>query len=159
VSIRDGVRQGWVWHGQRTILRGDGVNWELGSRDGWAADLEHSDPAPCAGARYCNGRKQLGSLRGRVTASLRAFGFSIDPADSAQLRSRDGNRYIIYQLSYPNPNETGAHLRPTIQVELKLQRAAPAVDRPTGRFLRRGSFQSVPGDNNNCLRQRRRNSG
>jgi hypothetical protein len=32
VSIRDGVRQGWVWHGQRTILRGDGVNWELGSR-------------------------------------------------------------------------------------------------------------------------------
>jgi len=34
-------------------------------------------------------------LRDRVTGSLRAFGFSIDPADSAQLRSRDGNRYII----------------------------------------------------------------
>ena len=44
-------------------------------------------------------RKQLGSLRDRVTASLRAFGFSIDPTDSSQLRSRDGNRYIIYQLS------------------------------------------------------------
>jgi hypothetical protein len=59
VSIRDGVRQGWVWHGQRTILRGDGVNWELGSRDGWAADLEHPDPAPCAGARYCNGGSKI----------------------------------------------------------------------------------------------------
>ena len=46
MRIRDGVRRGWVWHGQRTILRGDGVNWGLGSRDGWAADLERPDPAP-----------------------------------------------------------------------------------------------------------------
>jgi hypothetical protein len=41
--------KGWVWHGQRTILRGDGVNWELGSRDGWAADLERPDPSAMCG--------------------------------------------------------------------------------------------------------------
>ncbi len=81
-------------------------------------------------------RKQLGSLRDRVTASLRAFGFSIDPADSAQLRSRDGNRYIIYQLSYANPNETAAHLRPTIQVELNYSALRrPWIDLPVASFV------------------------
>jgi hypothetical protein len=81
-------------------------------------------------------RKQLGSLRDRVTASLRAFGFSIDPADSAQLRSRDGNRYIIYQLSYANPNESAAHLRPTIQVELTYSALRrPWIDLPVASFV------------------------
>jgi predicted nucleotidyltransferase component of viral defense system len=40
-------------------------------------------------------RKDLGNLRDRITGSLRTAGFPIDAADSAQLRSRDGNRYIL----------------------------------------------------------------
>jgi hypothetical protein len=63
-------------------------------------------------------RKKLGDLRDRITASLQAVGFSIDPADSTQLRSRDDNRYTIYQLQYATPGPAGEPLRPTIQIEL-----------------------------------------
>jgi predicted nucleotidyltransferase component of viral defense system len=40
-------------------------------------------------------RKDLGNLRDRITESLRATGFPID-----QSRSRDDNRYTLYQLPY-----------------------------------------------------------
>src|SRR6266513_4772896 len=53
-SIRDAIRRGSDWHGRHTIPRGDGANWPFGSRDTRAADREHQDPAPCAGARHCN---------------------------------------------------------------------------------------------------------
>jgi hypothetical protein len=63
-------------------------------------------------------RKKLGDLRDRITASLQATGFSIDPADSTQVRSRDDNRYTIYQLQYVTPGPAGEPLRPAIQIEL-----------------------------------------
>jgi hypothetical protein len=63
-------------------------------------------------------RKQLADLRDRVTAGLRAVGFPIDTADAAQLRSRDDNRYTVYQLPCIEPIGTGEPLRPTIQIEL-----------------------------------------
>src|SRR4030088_3441791 len=54
-SIRDAIRQGSDWHGLHMIPRGDGANWPFGSRTTRAADREHPDRAPCAGARHCNG--------------------------------------------------------------------------------------------------------
>jgi hypothetical protein len=46
-------------------------------------------------------RKQLGSLRDRVTASLRAFGFSIDPADSTSFAR--GTATATSSISFPMP--------------------------------------------------------
>ena len=63
-------------------------------------------------------RKQLGELRGRITASLQAAGFAIDTTDARQLRSRDANKYTVYNLHYAEAGDAGAALRPTIQIEL-----------------------------------------
>ena len=54
-SIRDAIRRGSDWHGLHRIPRGDGANWPFGSRTTRAADREHPDRVPCAGARRCNG--------------------------------------------------------------------------------------------------------
>jgi Nucleotidyl transferase AbiEii toxin, Type IV TA system len=81
-------------------------------------------------------RSELGGLRDRATASLQAAGFSLDPSDSAQLRSRDGNRYTVYQLPYAVPDGTPDSLRPTIQIELNyaaLRR--PFVSLPVASFV------------------------
>ena len=44
-SIRDAARQGSVWLGRHTTLRGDGTNWEPGGRGYRPADREYRDPA------------------------------------------------------------------------------------------------------------------
>ena len=62
-------------------------------------------------------RKQLGILRDRMTAALQSAGFVFDPADKDALRSRNENRYTIYQLPYQESG-AGDGLRPTIQIEL-----------------------------------------
>jgi predicted nucleotidyltransferase component of viral defense system len=62
-------------------------------------------------------RNQLGDLRNRVTQALQAAGFAFDPADKAAIRSRNENRYTVYQLPYAESGP-GEGLRPTIQIEL-----------------------------------------
>ncbi len=62
-------------------------------------------------------RRELGALRERVTAALLESGFAVNPADGTVVRSRDENRYTIYQLPYA-ADSIGEELRPTVQVEL-----------------------------------------
>lgn len=81
-------------------------------------------------------RKQLAELRDKITASLHAAGFPIDPADSAQVRSRDDNRYTVYQLQYATPGEEESPLRSTIQVELNYATLRKArVELPVASFV------------------------
>ena len=53
-----------------------------------------------AGLSGSQRRRLLGELRERVTASLQAGGFAFDPANSAQVHSRDGNRSTLYRVPY-----------------------------------------------------------
>jgi predicted nucleotidyltransferase component of viral defense system len=71
--------------------------------------------APAAGPSRARLRAQLGDLRNRVTEALQGAGFAFDPAGKDVVRSRNENRYSVYQLPYP---ESGEGLRPTIQIEL-----------------------------------------
>lgn len=81
-------------------------------------------------------RKQLAELRDKITARLQAAGFPVDPADSAQLRSRDDNRYTVYQLQYGSPEEEESPLRPTIQIELNYATLRlPRVELPIASFV------------------------
>lgn len=81
-------------------------------------------------------RRQLAELRDKITASLRAVGFPVDPADSAQLRSRDDNRYTVYQLQYATPGEKEPPLRSTIQIELNYATLRlPRVELPVASFV------------------------
>jgi predicted nucleotidyltransferase component of viral defense system len=85
-------------------------------------------------------RRQLGDLRNRITASLQAAGFQIDPGDTTQLLSRDANEYTVYHLNYAEPGDVGTQLRPTIQIELT--RAAlrlPSVRLPVASFVAEAS--------------------
>lgn len=85
-------------------------------------------------------RRQLGDLRNRITASLQAAGFQIDPGDTAQLRSRDANEYTVYHLNYAEPGDAGAQLRPTIQIELTLAALRlPSVRLPVASFVAEAS--------------------
>jgi predicted nucleotidyltransferase component of viral defense system len=81
-------------------------------------------------------RKELADLRDRVTAGLRAVGFPIDTTDATQLRSRDDNRYTVYQLPYIERIGTGEPLRPTIQIELNYTALRlPSVALPVASFV------------------------
>ena len=85
-------------------------------------------------------RRHLGDLRNRITASLQAAGFHIDPADTAQLRSRDANEYTVYHLNYAEHGDVGAQLRPTIQIELTLaELRLPSVPLPVASFVAEAS--------------------
>ena len=70
---------------------------------------------------------QRSALRGCVTAALQAAGFTFDPKDPAQTRSRDESSYMVWHLPYSPPAGAGEGLRPTIKVELNF---AP-LRRPT----------------------------
>ena len=88
------------------------------------------DPTPMSANQR---RKQLGTLRDRITAALQAAGFGLAPGD---MRSRDANRYTVYNLRYVGADRAGKQLRPTIQVELnhaKLRR--PAVTLAVSSFV------------------------
>ena len=75
-------------------------------------------PKPAAPVSRSGLRHQLSALRDRITEALQRAGFAFDAKDPAQTRSRNENRYTIYQLPYGSVAETGKGLRPTIQVEL-----------------------------------------
>jgi hypothetical protein len=63
-------------------------------------------------------RRQLDALRPRVSATLRAAGFTFDPADKAITWARDEGHYAVWQLPYPSESRAGERLRPEIKVEL-----------------------------------------
>ena len=75
-------------------------------------------PTPAAPVSRSALRRERGALRDRVTAALQSAGFTFDPHNPAQVRSRDENSYTIYELPYDLEVRAGAGLRPTIQVEL-----------------------------------------
>lgn len=92
-------------------------------------------------------RRQLGDLRDRITRALQAAGFDIDPADPAQLSSRDANGYTVYHLNYAQPDAVGVQLRPTIQIELThTALRLPSVDLPVASFVAEamGSPPEIP---------------
>lgn len=94
---------------------------------------------PLAAAPVSRNARQRGlsALRERVTAALHAAGFPFDPADPARVwRSRNENRYTVWQLPYASGAEAGEGLRPTIQVELTYaDLRLPAVSRPVSSFV------------------------
>lgn len=93
-------------------------------------------PLPAAAVSRSKLRQQLGALRSRVTDALRAAGFVVDPSDTSNPRSRDENRYSIWQLPYDSAISGQEGLRPTIQVELTF---APlrldTVEKPVSSFV------------------------
>jgi hypothetical protein len=56
-------------------------------------------------------------LGDQVTAALHAAGFAFDPQDEAYTRSRNENRYTLWQLPYAGNGGAGEALCPTIQIE------------------------------------------
>lgn len=80
-------------------------------------DVDFKIVLPAAPASKNALRQQLGTLRDQVTAALQAAGFAFNPGDKTALRSRNENRYTIYQLPYQTSG-AGEGLRPTLQVEL-----------------------------------------
>jgi predicted nucleotidyltransferase component of viral defense system len=80
-------------------------------------------------------RQALGALRGRVSDALLAAGFMFDPADGTVVRSRNENRYTIYQIPYV-ASSGGEALRPTVQVELTYAvLRLPTVTRAVSSFV------------------------
>jgi hypothetical protein len=74
-------------------------------------------PLPAAPVSRSGIRRALGMLGDQVTAALQAAGFAFDPHDPANTRSRNENRYTIWQLPYAGDTGAGEGLRPTIQIE------------------------------------------
>lgn len=78
-------------------------------------------------------RRQLRALRTRITECLDTAGF---PVETMQLRSRNDNHYLCYQLPYEATVEADTFLRPAIQLELTCTRLrSPAVDLPMSSFV------------------------
>jgi hypothetical protein len=75
-------------------------------------------PAPTAPVSRSLLRQRLGILRDRVTQALRTAGFAFDAGDTARTRSRNENRYTVWQLPYESAAGAGEGLRPTIQIEV-----------------------------------------
>ena len=93
-------------------------------------------PLPAAAVSRTMLRQQLGALRGRVTSALQAAGFVFDPTDTAITRSRNENRYTIWQLPYDSAIGSGEGLRPTIQVELTYAPLRlPSTPKPVSSFV------------------------
>ena len=74
-------------------------------------------PLPAAPVSRSDIRRALGKLGDQVTQALQAAGFTFDPHDPANTRSRNENRYTIWQLPYAENTGAGEGLRSTIQIE------------------------------------------
>ncbi len=96
-------------------------------------------PLPAAPVSASRLRKQLGTLRDRVTASLREAGFG----EVGDPRSRNGNRYSLWQVPYGTGAPAGEGLRPAIQIEMTYaQLRLPAVFLPVSSFVADAFSQS-----------------
>jgi hypothetical protein len=101
--------------------------------------------APTSGAAL---RRQLGALRDGVSRSLMEAGFVLD---SSMPRSRNENRYMLYQLPYEG-DVSAAHLRPTIQVELTYSPLRlPAVRMPVASFVAEAFSHQPEVDSVECV--------
>lgn len=69
-------------------------------------------PLPAAPVSRSGLHRQRSALRGRVTAALPTAGFTFDPKNPAQARSRDESSYMVWQLPYSPPAGAGEGLRP-----------------------------------------------
>ena len=91
-----------------------------------------SDVAAMSGNKL---RHELGALRNRITGSLQAAGFAINAENSAHIRSRDANRYTVYNLITEPFDQTTAELRPTLQIELNFAKLRlPSINRSVTSF-------------------------
>ena len=93
-------------------------------------------PLSAAPASRSGIRRALGTLGDQVTAALHTAGFAFDPKDNTCTRSRNENRYTVWQLPYATDSGAGEGLRPTIQIELTYapMRLAP-VTLPVSSFM------------------------
>jgi hypothetical protein len=91
-------------------------------------------PLPAAPISRSGLRRALGRLSDQVTAALHAAGFAFNPKSCT--RSRNENRYTVWQLPYAADSGAGEGLRPTIQIELTYAplRQAP-VTLPVSSFM------------------------
>lgn len=81
-------------------------------------------------------RQRLRTLRDQVTQALQTAGFAFDPGDPACTRTRNENRYTVWQLPYNSTGGAGEGLRPTIQVELTYAPLRlPRVTLPVSSFV------------------------
>ncbi len=81
-------------------------------------------------------KRELSALKRSVSAALVAAGFQFDEKDEAQVKARNQNQYIVYQLPYVGEFALGQGLRSTIQVELTLDPLlSPPVTLPVSSFL------------------------
>jgi len=81
-------------------------------------------------------RRALGALADKVTAALQAAGFAFDPHDTAHMRSRNENRYTLWQLPYAANCGAGEGLRPAIQIELTYATLRlPSIVKPVSSFV------------------------
>ena len=97
-------------------------------------------PAPAAPVSRSILRQRLGVLRDAVTQALQVAGFTFDPADTAHMRSRNENRYTIWQIPYESAVGAGEGLRPTIQIEMTYARLRQApVMLPVSSFVAEAS--------------------
>ena len=93
-------------------------------------------PQPAAPISRNGLRRELGKLGGKVTQALQGAGFAFDPADKANPRSQNENRYTVWQLPYDSGGGAGQGLRPTIQIELTYSLLRlPPVTLPVSSFV------------------------
>ena len=93
-------------------------------------------------------------LGDQVTAALHAAGFAFDPKDEARTRSRNENRYTIWQLPYENDSGAGEGLRPTIQIETDLCAAAATASDVAGEFVHRRGHMTAAGSDADPVHER-----
>jgi hypothetical protein len=105
-------------------------------------------PLPAAPVSKSGLRKALGRLADQVTTALQAAGFAFDPIDKAYSRSRNENRYTVWQIPYDSTTGAGDGLRPTIQIELTYAPLRlPAVTLPVSSFVAEANARppEIPG--------------
>lgn len=65
-------------------------------------------------------KRQLSDLKHRTAEALASSGFQFNADDRDQVRSQNQNQYSIFQIPYPSELGKAEGLRPSIQIELKL---------------------------------------
>ena len=93
-------------------------------------------PQPSAPVSRNGLRRELGKLGDKVTQAQQDAGFVFDPTDKENPRSRNENRYTLWQLPYDSADTAALGLRPTIQIELTYSLLRlPPVTLPISSFI------------------------
>ena len=87
-------------------------------------------------------RRALAKLRGQVRDALHEAGFIFDAADKKVERSRNEDRYTVWQLPYASSDGAGLGLRSEIQLEMTYAPLRlPAVTLPVSSFVTEANKQ------------------